>query len=283
MSTLFLKRPVLEGAIAFHRKAGESCHFPLHRHEAMMEILFVAEGEADYSIDGKHYVARAGDIVLFHPLVWHEERSRVEAPFSFYYAGFHSLQMAGLPENRLLEDHEQPVFSVSSNYERIRRLFHDLCEEVSEGWSETLTSADLLLELLLLEVHRTKQHASAKLTRLSTQAAVSKARRYMEERYHESLTIKQIADHVYLSPSHLSHLFRDTYGESPIQFVIRQRIHAARRYLSTTAFSVEQIAGLVGYESVTAFQNLFKKATGHAPGTYRKLSPRQTQPTVHSE
>lgn len=272
MSTLFLKRPVLEGAMAFHRKAGESCHFPLHRHEAMMEILYIAAGEADYSIDGKHYVARAGDIVLFHPLVWHEERSRAEAPFSFYYAGFHTLHLAGLPEHCLLESNEQPVFSVLSNYERVQRLFHDLCEEVNKGWSETLTSADLLLELLLLEVHRTKQHPSARIARWSTQAAVSKARRYIEEQYHEPLTIKQIADHVYLSPSHLSHLFRDIYGESPIQFAIRQRIHAARRYLSTTEFSVEQIAGLVGYESVTAFQNLFKKATGHAPGTYRKLS-----------
>jgi AraC-like DNA-binding protein len=270
MSTLFLKRPVLEGAMAFHRKAGESCHFPLHRHEAMMEILFVAEGVADYWIDGKHYEARAGDMVLFHPLVWHEERSRVEAPFSFYYAGFHTLQLAGLPEHCLLESNELPVFSVRANDERIHRLFHDLCEEVSEGWSETLSAADLLLEQLLLEVHRTKQHVSAKIARLSTQAAVSKARRYIEERYHESPTIKQIADYVYLSPSHLSHLFQETYGESPIQFAIRQRIHAARRYLSTTEFSVEQIAGLVGYESVTAFHNLFKKATGHAPGAYRK-------------
>ncbi|MBA2940917.1 AraC family transcriptional regulator [Paenibacillus sp. CGMCC 1.16610] len=279
MSAIFLKRPVLEGAIAFHRKARESCHFPLHRHEAMMEILFIAEGEADYWIDGKHYEARAGDMVIFRPLVWHEERSRIEAPFSFYYAGFHSLQVEGLSANHLLEDDEQPVFSVSSNAERIKHLFQELCDEVNEGWSEALTSSGLLLELLLLEVHRTKHHAPGKTARLSSQTAITKARRYIEERYHEPLTIKQIADHVYLSPSHLSHLFRDAYGESPIQFAIHQRIHAARRYLTTTEFSVEQIARLVGYESVTAFQNLFKKATGLAPGTFRKetLRPSESQ------
>lgn len=162
-------------------------------------------------------------------------------------------------------------------------LFQELCDEVNEGWSETLTSADLLLELLLMEVHRTKQHASGKIARLSTQAAITIARRFIEERYNEPLTIQKIADHVYLSPSHLSHLFRDTYGESPIQFAIRQRIHAARRYLTTTEFSVEQIAGLVGYESVTAFQNLFKKATGHAPGALRKETLRHSQQAGNSQ
>ncbi|MEC0267757.1 AraC family transcriptional regulator [Paenibacillus anseongense] len=274
MSPIFFKRPVLEGAISFHRKAGESCYFPLHRHEAIMEILFIAEGAADYWIDGKHYEARAGDMVIFHPLVWHEERSRIQAPFSFYYAGVHSLQVEGLPANYLLEEDEQPVFSVSSNVERIKHLFQELCDEVNEGWSEAVTSCGLLLELLLLEVHRTKHYATGKTARLSSQTAITKARRYIEERYHEPLTIKQIADHVYLSPSHLSHLFRDAYGESPIQFAIRQRIHAARRYLITTEFSVEQIARLVGYESVTAFQNLFKKTTGLAPATLRKKSLR---------
>ncbi|WP_397340189.1 helix-turn-helix domain-containing protein [Paenibacillus qinlingensis] len=52
---------------------------------------------------------------------------------------------------------------------------------------------------------------------------------------------------------------------------VEQRIHAEYRYLATTDCSVERIAELVGYQSVTAFQDLFKKATGHAPGNYRKL------------
>lgn len=273
MSRLFVSRPVFEGAMAFHRKAGEACYFPLHRHEATMEILFIAEGEADYWIDGKHCTARAGDIVLFHPGVWHEERSRVETAFSFYYAGFHSLKLEGLPKNNIYSDHEEPVFSMDAHYDRMKRLYQDLCEEVRDGWPEALTTAGLLLELIIMEVHRTKAYPgpSGK-PRLSTQSAVTRARRYIEERYHEPLTIRQIADHVYLSPSHLSHLFRDTFCESPIQYAIRQRVHAACRYLATTDWPVEHIASLVGYESVTAFQNMFKKASGQSPVAYRKAA-----------
>jgi AraC-like DNA-binding protein len=272
MSQLFVNRPIFEGALAFHRKAGESCYFPLHRHETRMEILFLAEGEADYWIDGKHYLARAGDIILFHPQVWHEERSRLEQSFSFYYAGFHSLQLDGLPPNCLYADEEEPVFSVNSNYVRIKRLFQEVCEEAVNGWSEALTTAPLLLEILLMEVHRTRFYSPVKTSRLPTHFAVTTAKHYIEESYHKHLTIQQIADHVYLSPSHLSHMFRELYGKSPIQFAIEQRINAACRYLTTTDLSVERIAELVGYESVTAFQNLFKKVTGGSPGKYRKLS-----------
>ncbi|SDM83511.1 AraC-like ligand binding domain-containing protein [Paenibacillus sp. yr247] len=272
MSRFFVNRPIFEGALAFHRKVGEAFHFPLHRHETIMEILFLAEGEADYWIDGKYYLARAGDIVLFHPNIWHEERSRLEETFFFYYVGFHSLQIDGVAPNCLYADGEEPVFSVHSNYDRIKRLFQEICEEAGNGWSEDLTTAGLLLELLILELHRTRCYSPVKTARFSTHTAITKAKHYIEERYHEPLTIQQIADHVYLSPSHLSHLFRALYGESPIQFAIRQRINAARRYLATTDFSVERIAELVGYESVTAFQNLFKKATGQSPGKYRKFN-----------
>ncbi|WP_274365636.1 AraC family transcriptional regulator [Paenibacillus thermotolerans] len=270
MHRTFAVQPVFEGALAFLKKTGETIHFPLHRHEASMEILFIAEGEADYWIDGHHYAARAGDIVLFHPNVWHEERSRPESPFTFYYVGFHSLRLAGLPPDRLYAEQEEPVISARSNYDRIKRLFQDIVEEASDGWPEAASTAGLILQLLIAELHRTIMFPPPKPARAPIQSAVSKARRYIEERYHEPLTVKQVADHVYISPSHLSHMFAAMYGESPIQFAIRQRIEAACRYLVTTEYSVEKIAALVGYESVTAFQNVFKKSTGKTPGQFRK-------------
>ncbi|OCT13451.1 hypothetical protein A8709_17750 [Paenibacillus pectinilyticus] len=273
MSQLFSRRPIFEGAISFHRKAGEPCHFPLHRHETIMELLFIAEGEADYWIDGKHYLAQAGDIVLFHPNVWHEERSRLERNFSFYYAGFHSLQIDDLPPNCLYASGEEPVFSVRANYVRIKRLFQELCDEAGTGWSTSLTTSGLLLEMLIVEIHRGKCYSPpVKTSRLTTHTAVTKAKHFIEEcYYHKQLTIQQIADHVYLSPSHLSHTFREVFGQSPIQFVIQQRLHAACHYLTTTDLSIEQIAELVGYESVTAFQNVFKKLNGVSPGKYRRF------------
>lgn len=269
MGGLFIGRPVFLSAKAFYAKTGVRVHFPLHRHEHNMELLFIADGQSDYEIDGKSYRARAGDIVLFHPNVWHEEHSLSDHPFTFYYVGFHSLQIKGLPPNWLTEAEEAPIFSALARYDRIKSLFDQLMDEADAGWNGSLSGVQSLLELLLLEVHRTLRMPMAR-KRSFAHVAIAQIRRIMEERYYESLTIRELADAVYTSPSYVSHLFREHVGESPIQFLIRLRVSAAKRYLSTTDLSLEQIAERVGYGSPTSFQNVFKKTTGLTPGRYRK-------------
>ncbi|MFD2613898.1 helix-turn-helix domain-containing protein [Paenibacillus gansuensis] len=272
MTGLFARRPVFAGAKAFFSEPGECYHFPLHRHEDVMELLFIAEGYSDYSIDGIHYRGGPGDIVLFHPGIWHEERSRKDTSFTFYYAGFHSLQLHGLPMYHLYspEVREHPVFSAGPHAENMKSLFESLCQEVEEGWNEHLSGANAWLELIILEAHRARSYPQARAGRTSPVTAVAQARRLMEERYDEPLTIRKLADAAFLSESYFSHLFTSQYGISPIRFLIKQRLAAAKRYLATTSLPIEEIAQRVGYSSSTAFFNLFKKEEDCTPGDYRK-------------
>lgn len=272
MDARFESRPIYLDAQEFRREAGETWFFPLHRHEMNMELLFIAEGQCSYTINGKRYRAGAGDVVLFHPNVWHEERSDPSGPFQFYYVGFHSLQFRGLPEFRLYasEGEEAPLFSAAHRYDRIHYLFRELCEEGGAGWPEPLSGVDIALERLLLEVRRTMVHPSSHSSRPSAQGLVNKVRRIIEERYREPLTIRQLAEEVYISGSYLSHIFQRQVGQSPVQYVIRQRMNSAKRCLATTDLSIAAIAQEIGYESATAFQCLFKKAVGVTPGQYRK-------------
>jgi AraC-like DNA-binding protein len=59
---------------------------------------------------------------------------------------------------------------------------------------------------------------------------------------------------------------------TPIHYLIQYRIEAAKQYLRGTRESVERIALLVGYESPTHFQYVFKQRVGQTPGQYRGSS-----------
>ncbi|MFC4776241.1 AraC family transcriptional regulator [Paenibacillus sp. GCM10023252] len=272
MDARFESRPVYMDANEFRREAGDSWIFPLHRHESNMELLFIAEGHCAYTIEGRHYSAKAGDVILFHPNAWHEERSDPDGAFQFYYVGFHSLQFKGLPAYRVYAaaEVEAPVFALPHYYNRLTVLFRELCAEGRAGWPEPLSGTGLLLERLLLEVHRAKLHPSPPPGRPTAQGIVRQVRRTIEERYTDALTLRKLADEVYISPSYLSHLFQQQVGLAPIQYLIHQRINAAKRYLATTELSFASIAEAVGYESSTAFQTLFKREVGVTPGQYRK-------------
>jgi transcriptional regulator GlxA family with amidase domain len=45
----------------------------------------------------------------------------------------------------------------------------------------------------------------------------------------------------------------------------------AKRLLTDSRLSLEQIAAQVGYDSAAAFSRVFKKLTGRAPGAWRQI------------
>jgi AraC family transcriptional regulator of adaptative response / DNA-3-methyladenine glycosylase II len=69
----------------------------------------------------------------------------------------------------------------------------------------------------------------------------------------------------------LHELFRQHYHTTPVAFLNRARLNAALTQLTHADRSVADVAFGVGYESVSAFHDNFRKATGLTPGEYRDL------------
>jgi AraC family transcriptional regulator of arabinose operon len=81
--------------------------------------------------------------------------------------------------------------------------------------------------------------------------------------------VADVARHVALSPSRLSHLFKQETGRSIMDTFNKMRLRHAANLLRYTAHSVEQIAALTGFSSVYYFSAAFKKYTGLSPTAYR--------------
>lgn len=64
--------------------------------------------------------------------------------------------------------------------------------------------------------------------------------------------------------------FTAATGLSPISYVQRVRVEAAKRRLERTESSVDEISWQVGYEEPAFFRRLFKRVTGLPPGAYRR-------------
>jgi len=70
----------------------------------------------------------------------------------------------------------------------------------------------------------------------------------------------------------LTRRFAALTGQSPMAYLTAWRMCLAARRLRDGDATVRQIAGEVGYDSEFAFARAFKRATGSAPGQYRKLA-----------
>jgi AraC family transcriptional regulator, regulatory protein of adaptative response / DNA-3-methyladenine glycosylase II len=71
--------------------------------------------------------------------------------------------------------------------------------------------------------------------------------------------------------SRVFELLRQHYQSTPADLLLRARIDAAKSYLLTTETSVAQIAGTVGFESLSAFHENFRRLNGLTPAAYRAL------------
>ena len=100
--------------------------------------------------------------------------------------------------------------------------------------------------------------------------AVKSVKKYIEDHYwEEELSLKILAEKVYLTPQYLSTLFKNETGQTVGQYMSDYRIEQAKRMLGDPAFKLYQISELVGYKDANYFTRLFKKKTGITPMEYK--------------
>ncbi|PYJ57254.1 MAG: hypothetical protein DME24_19755 [Verrucomicrobia bacterium] len=92
---------------------------------------------------------------------------------------------------------------------------------------------------------------------------------YVTEHLAEEISIESLAELVELSSSHFSHVFKESTGMTPLQFVTRQRITRAQQLIRETSRSLIEIALEVGYTSPSHFAQVFRRVVGVTPTEFR--------------
>jgi len=101
---------------------------------------------------------------------------------------------------------------------------------------------------------------------------VGKALALMHRNPEHPWTIAALATEAGVSRSVLAERFLHHLSESPMAYLTRWRLQLAAQMLSSTSYSVAQIAGEVGYESEAAFNRAFKREFEIPPARFRSHS-----------
>lgn len=85
-----------------------------------------------------------------------------------------------------------------------------------------------------------------------------------------TISADKLAQQCGLSPGHFARAFRQTFGTSFQRHVLDSRIRKAKQLLQQSDASLRSIAMQVGYADQATFTESFSRATGIAPGRYRR-------------
>lgn len=236
---------------------GQVSHIPLHCHKQMAEWLWVESGELELTVNGERVTAGAGALVLIPCGQW--------SALSFSSDSEQRCQKLLVTHPANLGN-DQIRFTYSANPAFLTSLLDELARELQQTSPASSRQAQLLLSWLY--------GATAEPQSLPIQAAIpSKMARIlhqMEETCHLPFSLESTAAAAGISKFHFSRHFKESVGQTPLQFVISCRMERARQLLLTSEQSVTDIANLCGYKSATQFHAAFTRHSGSTPKRFRE-------------
>lgn len=222
-------------------------------------MVYTLEGEGYFHTPEGIKHIHAGQLGLLRAGIPHEYGTVKGKRWSFIWVHFHKLmEISYLPHKELLivsipEGYTQQ--RVTDGFEHI--LYH--VRERSDYWYDLCENTIREMILLIAQQLQKKHDPRIMLTLQNLSHSMN-----------SEVRIQDLADAVGLSSSRLSHLFKETMGESIIEHLNRMRIKQAAIYMEHMGRTATEAAHDVGFNNYNHFANLFRRMTGVNPAMYKK-------------
>lgn len=156
---------------------------------------------------------------------------------------------------KLLSEYDKSIYDIIPYERSISQKVYQ-CKHISE-YTELLTT-------ILEHVAEYIQMAVSK-----KNIVIYEAEKYIEENYQKSITVSEVARSVGVSLSYLSRIYKESTGNTLINYINQKKMEKAKYCLSDTDMKIYEIAELLGFENTTYFSYFFKKNMGIPPKEYK--------------
>ena len=99
---------------------------------------------------------------------------------------------------------------------------------------------------------------------------ISSAQEWLHQNFHQTFRLEDPARRVGMSLRNFVRRFKQATGDSPLIYLQKLRVAAAKRLLESDHRSMQEISDAVGYQDAAYFRGLFQRHTGVSPSAYRQ-------------
>ncbi|WP_215223928.1 AraC family transcriptional regulator [Echinicola shivajiensis] len=224
-------------------------------------LIYIPTGNGELETKNIKRKILPGDIMKIYPNEWHRYRPDKEVGWEEYWIGFKGDALEKYLLSSLFPNNTSEVANIG-HHDEVIYLFNQaltLATKNTSGFTKILTG--IVFQLVAYIEHPGYQALPGKKEDYICEEVISLIRQH----FRKGIDFQHLAGNYGISYSHFRRLFREKVGLAPQQFLINERINYAKRLLSTTNLTVEEISEKCGFQSVFYFSKLFKKKAGYSP------------------
>lgn len=240
-----------------------------HYHDCH-QLLYLTEGCAEITINGKTYDVHPGTLILISRLEMHSIRVKSERYERYELRidpSYHSKSGNHHLFSVFINRPEGFCHANDPGGEEVESILKRIVEEHKARATLGDEMLGLLSEALLITLYRrlpqlfpTDDRKTELVNRIRMQLENDLTRRY---------TLAEIAAENHLSEYHLSHIFKSVTGYPVMGYLLSLRLAAAKRLLTKTDLPVGEIVESCGFSDSSNFSRTFRAATGLSPSEFR--------------
>lgn len=167
---------------------------------------------------------------------------------------------------------DERLFHLANNQDLadiINRLIRISINEHSK--EKDLLSSLALKELLIRLMQTQARHLFEKeYVTLSSSHRFAHIILFIKENICEKIDIDKLSDKACMSRANFFRKFKEEFGYSPADYILKERIHLAKKFLGSAQHSITQVCYMSGFQNLNYFIRAFKKETGTTPGAYQQ-------------
>ncbi len=277
LTDLFQRLEMLNNHVdAFRDEGFANISTPVHSHSFWEIVYCQSNCGAEYFLGTTCFQLQRGDIVLIPPGASHASLRRKDSvePYRGYVLWIHGDFIDRLRGafSFLSKGQSKGVMLRTSGtvWECLGSVFQTIVGEVERhesGWEAVVIGNTIAL---MTQLTRATADLAAFPGTIEKPELLEQILAYIEGYLSEKITLEDVANRFWVSPSTVAHLFTRKMGISFYKYVMQRRLTEAKNLIMEN-MRIEKVCAKVGFNDYSSFYRAFRKEFGMSPQQFRKM------------
>lgn len=234
--------------------------FPAHLHTEI-ELGYCEAGRSNLYVEDKKYEINQGDFFIIFPNQIHRYEASINISVLMVIFSpenipeFSKIFKKNVPVSPIINTYNKQSLSLIKFIEETDKIKYQT--EIINGLSTALCGN--LFDSMILKRREEIDNDTLKNILI-----------FCDEHFSEPISIEDVAKNLFISRSHIAHVFKNKINSTFSKYITYKRIELACRMIKDTNYSITDIAFSTGFNSIRTFNRVFIKNVGCSPREFRK-------------